>query len=179
MKKKGTFVGLAIVIAILLLGIGYAAVSHVTLTINGSAKATPSDNNFKVVITNDPTPKAVVNKQAGEITATPTATDTATADFDITGMSQKGDKVTLTYTIKNNSADLEAKLGEPVVSFTTGDKDYFKVTSTLKEGTNPLAANGGTREVEVVVELLKTPIDAEKECSGAVTIDAEPVQPGA
>ena len=48
MKKKNTFIGVALLIAILMLGIGYASTT-LDLSITGTATGVESDENFKVV----------------------------------------------------------------------------------------------------------------------------------
>ena len=53
MKKRTGIIG--VLVAILLLGIGYAVVSAVTLTINGSGSITADQANFKVHYTGDVT----------------------------------------------------------------------------------------------------------------------------
>ena len=51
MKKKRTGI-LGVLLAVLALGIGYAAVNAITLTITGSGTITSTDANFKVEYTN-------------------------------------------------------------------------------------------------------------------------------
>ena len=40
MKKRKTFIAMALVIAVLVLGVGYAAISNITLNVNGTANVT-------------------------------------------------------------------------------------------------------------------------------------------
>ncbi len=47
MKKKNTFTAMVILIAVLLLGIGYAAISNITLIVNGNANIV-ADSDFDV-----------------------------------------------------------------------------------------------------------------------------------
>ena len=65
MKKKRTGI-LGVLLAVLALGIGYAAVNAITLTITGSGTITSTDDNFKVEYTN----VAVANKSSDAITTT-------------------------------------------------------------------------------------------------------------
>ena len=95
MKNKKTFVGIALLILVLVLGIGYAAITG-SLTIGGTAKATTDDDNFKVVFTGIP----VVSESKY---ATASITDGINAKIDVTGLTQKGQYVTVTYDIVNNS----------------------------------------------------------------------------
>lgn len=48
MKKTSKIIMLSLVVAALLLGIGYAAIQNITLNISGTATADPSQTNFKV-----------------------------------------------------------------------------------------------------------------------------------
>ena len=50
-NKKTLQIVLLVVIAVVTLGIGYAAISSVNLIINGNATASVSQNNFKVHFT--------------------------------------------------------------------------------------------------------------------------------
>ena len=54
MKRTNKIIIGAIIISILLLGIGYAAIQNITLNISGTAKADPSQSNFKVRFTAEP-----------------------------------------------------------------------------------------------------------------------------
>ena len=48
-NKKGLSTLIIVLVAIIVLGIGYAVIENITLTINGSATATANDANFKVI----------------------------------------------------------------------------------------------------------------------------------
>ena len=90
-----------------------------------------------------------------------------------------GDKVTAKYTIKNASPDLTAKLtvNDPVVENTT----YFKATKTvtgLAENNTMELAKDATVEVELTVELIKTPVTDDPVATTVnMSINADPVQP--
>ena len=125
MKKKRTLTVVAAVLAVLMLGVGYAAVANDLLYISdASASATPSDDNF-VVQFDQETPVV----QGTGVTAAYTGTTTAT--FSASGLTAKGQKTSATYTIENESADLSANLSAVVgdrVNDTEGtedDKSYF------------------------------------------------------
>ena len=56
MKNNSTrVVGLVLIVAVLLVAIGYAAITSVTLNINGTANATTNSDNFVVRFTGTPT----------------------------------------------------------------------------------------------------------------------------
>lgn len=174
MRKQKTMMGLAIFAAILMLGIGYAAVSNITLNINGSASAT-ADSDFDVVFTEEEG-DIVINK-AGANNATVTASvkenDKTKADISVSGLTTKGEKVEVTYTIANNSADLSASLTATTSNTNT---EYFAVTSSINT-TPVVVAKDNSTTVVVTVELIKTPIDADQSATIGVELTAQPVQP--
>ena len=175
MKKKRTLTVLAAVLAVLMLGVGYAAVAADVLTINGTASATPSDDNFVVQFDHDTT----VDSTGG---ASGAYTNATTATFSVIGLTAKGQKASATYTIENESADLSATLEAKVGTMTNGeggnedDKSYFKVTTTFGQ---PTIASKGKTTLIVEVELLKTPVAEDVSVTFPVTITATPVQPAA
>lgn len=58
MNKRKKIILVVILLAVLLMGIGYAALANVTLTINGKATATVDQENFKVYFTGENTKKS-------------------------------------------------------------------------------------------------------------------------
>lgn len=170
-KSTKTLVGVVLFLAIVLVAVGYAAITNVTLNINGTAQAAANQDNFSVEFTGTPTVS-----DEDKVTATIDSTDATQATLDVTGLTAKGDTVTATYTIKNLSEDLSASLATPPV--TNDNPTYFNVTTSF--GGNPTIAKGETTTLTVTVELLKTPIDAATEDLDAeigVEIVATPVQP--
>lgn len=168
MKNKRILIVTVLLIAVLLLGIGYAAISNINLNINGTASATISDANFKVKFTGTPTVS-----DATKVTAA--VTDDLNATIDVTGLTAKGDKATATYTILNDSPDLGATL-TATTSLTGTNADYFNVTYAFA---NESLAKGEDTTITVTVELLKTPVESDVTATVGVTITAAPVQPWA
>ena len=177
MKNKKTFIVLAVLIAVLMLGIGYGAISNITLNINGSATASPDDKNFTVQF--DAATPVEVAKNVDTIVAEGKVKDAKNAEFTVSKLTAKGDYVTFTYTVENLSPDLAAELSVKVVEgvqqVTNDNTEYFAITPTVNAPTTINA--GGTTTVTVKVELVKTPIDTDKEANFTVTLDAAPVQP--
>lgn len=170
MNKKRTILGGAILVAVLMLGIGYAAIDAITLNISGSAKADASDANFIVQFDSDTT---VATSGDGTITAS--ITDAKNAVLNVSGLSAKGQSATATYTIENESPDLSANLTVDAESITeTDNAGYFSIKTTIAEAT--LASKGKTTAT-VTVTLNKTPVDAQKTGTINVQLKAEPVQP--
>ena len=166
--KKDTkkIVGVVLVVAILLVAIGYAAIGTKTLNINGSATASTNASNFVVKFTGTPTTGG-----QGKTTATISTTEPLKGTMTVTGLNAKGNKATATFTVSNTSADLSAGL---TASATVSNTEYFKVTPTIASAT---VAKGGTTTVTVTVELIKTPIDGDKTGTVTVTLTATPKQP--
>jgi len=168
MKKRRTFIILALLIAVLLLGIGYAAISATTLTITGTASASPDANNFTVNFT--------ASKDPSNATDTTSSYPATSVTFDTSGLTASGDTATITYTITNDSDDLSAEVAVPTVSITGTNSDFFSATTDWGNATKTIAA-GDTQDVTVTVNLIKTPIDANKTATVTVTTTATPVQP--
>ena len=166
MKKRNTYVGLILLVAVLMLGIGYAAITNITLNITGSAKAVVSDENFKVRFTGTPT-------VSDEDVVTATITDDVTATINVESLVAKGDKDTATYTIENASDDLSASIAVPTVE--NSNDEYFSVTTDMTDAVT--VASKGTTTVTVTVELIKTPIEADETTDITVSLVASPVQP--
>ena len=163
MKKKKSFVALALVVAVLVLGVGYA-LTTIDLKVNGDITVSPDDSNFDVNFTD-----ASITT-AGTLTG---KTDTAdkgngkTATLSVKTLKTVGEKVVAEYTITNNSkAGINATLSNPTATQTDDDaKDYYTVTATLADA-NPIAPNG-TKKLTVTVELVKAPLE---EVTGNFTV---------
>ena len=163
MKKKKSFIALALVVAVLVLGVGYA-LTTIDLKVNGDITVSPDDSNFDVNFTD------------ASITTTGTLTgktDTAdkgngkTATLSVKTLKTVGEKVVAEYTITNNSkAGINATLSNPTATQTDDTaKDYYTVTATLADA-NPIAPNG-TKKLTVTVELVKAPLE---EVTGNFTV---------
>lgn len=167
-KDTKIIVGVILAVAILLVAVGYAAISAIPLKIEGTATGTASQENFKVTFTGTPTVSA-----ADKVTAEISKTDPKSATMVVTGLTAKGDKATATYTITNGSADLSAALS---ATTTCSNQEYFKVTQSIAKST---IAKGTSTEITVTVELIKTPIEADQNATIGVSISADPQQPAA
>ena len=167
MKSNSTrVVGLVLIVAVLLVAIGYAAITSVTLNINGTANATTNSDNFVVRFTGTPTVS-----DRSKVTATLSTTDQLKATMNVEGLTAKGDTATATYTIENASPDLSAALTATTSNTNT---EYFDVTYAFAKGT---IAHGETTTITVTVELKKTPIKDNVSSDIGVVITAEPQQP--
>lgn len=164
MKKKKSFITLAIVAAVLLLGVGYA-LNAIDLTVNGDITISPDDSNFVVEFT-DATVTGTGN--------TADKGDGKTATLHVESLKTVGDTLTATYTITNSSkAGLNADITTPTVQYATDTANgFYEVTSALENTT--AIAPAGTKKMTVTVKLVKAPTE---EVTGNFTISfkANPV----
>lgn len=166
MSKNKTIVGIVLLIAILLVAIGYAAITTVQLNISGQAQATPNQSNFSVKFTGEPEVSDPL-----KVTAELSDSDELKATMNVTGLTAKGDTVTATYTIENTSSDLSAAL---TAETTNSNTEYFNVSYKISQ---PTITAGETTTITVTVELIKTPVTADESSTIGVIITSTPEQP--
>lgn len=161
MKKKNTFLTVALLLAVVVLGVGYAA-STGPWVVEGTATATASE--FDVAFTNHQAGNNVTSSSVeGDLLAKMAVElenvgDTATATFTITNRSQKG---------------IGAEINEDDIVITRGtNSEYFDVTYKL--GSSTIASNGGTTTLEVTVELIKATTEEKTE---TFTVSLNDIQP--
>ena len=165
MSKTSKIILVTIIATCILLGLGYAAITNITLNIAGSASANADQANFKVRFIGTPAVSDPVAASA-KITADHTAT------ISVQGLTTAGQFVTATYEIKNESQDLS---GDLKVETTNSNKEYFTISSKLDKSS--LKAGESTTAL-VTVKLTKTPIDGDVSSNIGVTLTAMPVEPG-
>jgi uncharacterized repeat protein (TIGR01451 family) len=153
MKSRKGLISLMLV-AVLLLGIGYAALTD-TLDITGSADVNQSA--AEEAFNEDIYFSAAVANETGN-TASVNADNNDKASFTAKTLKGKGDKVTFTFTIKNDG-DIAATV-TPKLNATLGNTnpEYFSLTSDWDGGAKTLAA-GAEVTYTLTVELLKTPTE--------------------
>ena len=169
-STNNKIIGGILLLAIVLIAIGYAVITNTELNINGTAKSKANQENLKVELIEEPETSG-----DGKTTATIDADDKTQGTMEVTGLSAKGEIAIATYTVKNKSQDLSADL---TAEATSSNDEYFEVQCSLDKTT--LKAQEETT-MTVKVKLLKTPIDETKEnlsTTIGVNIDAEPKQPG-
>jgi hypothetical protein len=123
MKKRKMFLGLLLAGACALVGVGYAAVTA-NLKIGGSLDAEVNQNALKVSFVGDSMFANVTPiNNTTNITATPSFTDTKTANIHVSGMKDIGDKATAFFLVQNqsqNTARLTAELSVPNIIVNNG-----------------------------------------------------------
>ena len=196
-KSKEGKLFLGILVAVLVLGVGYAAITGVNLLINGSAtaKATATDGDFVVhfddFVSNGnyitytenagsdsftQTFDTVKHITAGSNTTDKSASitvanDRLSADVAVSNMTNVGDKVVLTIPVINESEGIKADLS---TNITNNNSEYFNVTA--ETATNTLNSNGVTTTITVTVEVVKVPKVNNVQGSFTVTLTADPTE---
>ena len=167
MKKKKSLVFLSLLVAIFVLGVGYAAVTGVPLNITGTATVEGSTLNVKF------TGSATGYAYETGATVTPEATaNTTTGTLTITGLQKVNDEVKAVYVVKNNETELNAKLTE--VSATSDKTEFFEITTNIDSSTATVLAPGQSTNLEVTVKLIKLPLaTADSTANITVSISAE------
>lgn len=194
-KRKGKLL-IAILLAVLALGIGYAAITAIPLIINGTAKAKAQDTNF-IVHFNDFTNNNYISYE--ELTGdTGTLDETVVSNKKVTGtfegkdknasveidstddtkatikvenLENVGDSFTIKIPVINESDIVSANLSASIVN---DNETYFNVTSTLDN--DSILANGGATYVNVTVTLKKVPKVDDVSGTFKVTLTADPVE---
>ena len=153
MKNRKRAIVAFMLVACMLLGVGYAAITtHLniqggaTVTVEGSTEAFSADVRFTHVDTGTDAAKF----------ATASIGDGKTADFSVTGLKGAGDTATLTYTI-TNSGDLDATVTVDGTNTTNNNDAYFTVTTEWIDSDQDLEKNGGTAQLKVTISLDHTP----------------------
>ena len=144
MKKKKSLLSLGILALVLVLGVGYAVVSTVTLSFGGTAKGVEQAD-LKVEIGNviSPAPSENVGWSGDEKAINLTVKDM-----------KLNETVTFVIEVLNKETDIDAGLEEKN-ALTNSNSEYFNVQYSFADTTIP--ANGSTT-VTVTVKMIKTPV---------------------
>ena len=170
MKNRKTVIVAFMLIAVMLLGVGYAALND-ELIVNGTAGVDVDDTKevfdgdiyFSKVISGDGCAAVIdsADPDKGEITVTDGA------------LKEVGNEVIATYTIKSES-DLDVTITKPTFAngkITNNNSEYFDVYVNWVNDTMTLPA-GQTIDVVVTIKLIKT-ADADQDVTFALTFDAQ------
>ena len=168
MGKNTKIVGGILLVAIVLIAVGYAAISNIGLNIDGTAKSEANQSNFVVEMIGTP-----ITSGEGTTVATINESKKTEGTVTVSGLNAKGQTAIATYTVKNKSQDISTDL---TAEATSTNEEYFEVICELDKTT--LKAQEETTMI-VKVKLLKTPIDENKENLSTeigINIEAEPKQ---
>ena len=117
MKNRKKMITTALIVLVLLLGVGYATVSSVNLNINGSAKAGSKELQVFYDGTNSGT--------SAKVTAISSPVNTRAATFTVENMTI-GETVTMTFEVKNYETDVNATLAAPSVTQNTNQEYHMQ-----------------------------------------------------
>lgn len=164
MNRKKTLYGLGLLALILVLGVGYAAVSEVTLNIDGSA--TVASEALKVSF------NGVTDTEDDDKVVASSTDNSLNASIQVTSLTLN-EEVSATYTIKNQETDVDANVIKKQIS---NDKpEFFEVTTSVDDSAETITA-GGTGTVTVTVRLIKTPIETSDSTANIqIDLTASPV----
>jgi hypothetical protein len=163
MRNKKSLLSICLFALVLILGVGYAVVNYVDLTISGTAtaKAQAIKVSFSKVKTVNPSDKVKATAQAGTLTGTITVSELTL-----------NETVSATYTIQNQETDVDATVIQQNIS--NNNSEYFQVTTDATSAKT--VSKGGTVDVTVSVKLIKTPVkEANNSATIGVTFRAAPV----
>ena len=163
-NRKQIKIVIYVLIAVITLGIGYATIANIVLSINGTASGSVDSNNFNVHFDRTVTPTMTANKGSAVIDNN----DDKAARITVTGLTYATDTATAQFTIINESRSIGAQIS---IDITNTNDEYFRVTETVAK--KELQA-GQTTTVSVEVEMIKTPIDnnVSTEIVGTITATA-------
>ena len=160
MKKRKLAILSFLVVAVLAIGLGYAAVST-TLDITGSATMLPNKAFADQICFTGANPLDAGN------TASVNTNNDSKASFTANNLNGIGNKASFTFTVQNKG-DLDAKINVTVCNVTagnvTGEDPYFKITTNWEENIIDIAAadensDDDTATITVTVEVLRTPVN--------------------
>ena len=178
-KRKSTF-AVALLVAVLMLAIGYALIDNTNLNITGSINTNANSENFNVNFkeVSSTSVEGHAENADNKVTATVSASGT-TATMNVAGLATPGDYAEYTFTIENNSAELRAEINSVSASITGDYADYFSIDATeLKEvELNAKDKTGNTVDVTVKVTLAKTPATDDVNGTVDVQFTASPLAP--
>lgn len=174
MKKRKTFIGMALVLAILILGVGYAAINTVNLTINGTANVT-ANADFKVAFDQNHEIAVDGGIDGANAAYTGELSGTMTVSLDSTHTTQSA-----IYKINNNSTELSATLVANVTNDDETLNKYVTVTTELftdaqcVQTLNGTVAKGTSAYLKVTATLKNNPSQDIKDKTFTVLVTANP-----
>ncbi len=165
MISRTRLILIALVSVVLLIGVGFAAITSTQLNITGNTVANPDQSNFIVKFL-----ETTEVSDSGKVTAE--VVDDTHATLEVRGLVTKSDYVTATYIMKNMSDDLSADIA---IAIGNNNEEYF---STIAELEKTSLKAGEEAKIVVRVELIKVPKTQDETAKITAIIEATPVQPG-
>ncbi len=176
MKNRKTVVVAFLLVAVMLLGVGYAALADelelggtVAVKVEDVSDAFEADIYFSKVISGDGCNATIHDAENGDVK------DGGTITVNSGALKEVGEEVIATYTIKNDN-DLDVTITKPTIAngkLTNTNDDYFDVYVNWVNDSITLAAES-TIDVVVTVKLIKTPT-SEQSATFTIKFDANVV----
>lgn len=171
-KQKRAILGV-MVLATLIMGVAYAAVSTIPLTITGNVTTNAAADNFKVYF-------SAVTEESNETNVDANVTNGSTsATLNISGLTKKNDSEYAIFEITNGSNDVDAES----VTVLTHDVDtsIIQVDAIMCDSTGSAITDysvdsGKKTYVKVTVTLLQTPTADNTVTTIEVDLEAVPEQ---
>ncbi|MGM9682759.1 MAG: hypothetical protein ACI3XQ_04095 [Eubacteriales bacterium] len=184
MKNRKKVVVALLLVAVLCLGVGYAALTD-TLFVNGTVSVKQNATALAefaedVHFTGTPTVPTGVTASIGDDDVDPAGNkDKLTITVADTALVNAGDKVKISADIINESADYGAAITlNAATSSGAYLGDLYSVTCAWAAGSTGTIAKGGTNTntVEITIELLKTPTEDVISDTFTITFDVASVE---
>lgn len=150
MKKRNLFLGVFLVLAVLFLGIGYAALSN-SLSINGTINSEANDANLVVDFDREYTPYSEVSDN--RIGVNSQRKSPKEVSIAVSGFSTEGDSAVIYFKIINNSNEIEsydALLSNFTINMTHGATPESAVTANGSQTGNEYTGEHFIVNVEYV-----------------------------
>ena len=163
MKNKRFFYGFIVLVALLCLGIGYAAISK-NLTINGNVNADAAGSDALQVL---------FTAHNDTNCTTTIASDGQSATITTNSLKTVGETAKAVITITNNSQHLRAIITKLSGAFDDNTYNTYFTLTISEISSTPLAANGGTTTVTVTITLKKLPVESISNAGFTITLKAE------
>jgi len=168
MKKRTGILG--VLIAILVMAVGYAAITAIPLQITGTGTIVPDQDNFQVIFVDEDHEITPATSPA-TLTAEIDPSDETKATLSVTGLNMTNETATFTFVVQNISPEnIIADLQAPTLTFT--NEEYFDVTAEL--GAETEIGVGEEATITVTVRVKKATLD-DITSDITVTVNANPV----
>ena len=177
MKRTRNFkILLFLLVSIFCISIGYAAISNITLTINGSAHA-EVDNDLRVKfssLANDIETSSTCLSDSGTTTSCATISASVTSDkvasFTISGLKGYGDVAIVRYKILNESSNSSALLN--ITATTNTNSEYFTITTDLSNAASQTISAGSYTILTVKAKVNKVLYTSSSQSTTVTVTDA-------
>lgn len=167
MKNRKSIIAIFVLLAVVFLGIGFAATTE-KMNVEGTLNTTAGD--FDVVFEGSAIDTANTSDGVdAEITES-----NNDLKIKVTGLKKVGDKITIKVKVKNKSNEFKAQLSNWTVTRPNNNK-YFEITVDEPDDGETIVCEG-IYEFDLVVELLYASIDGSAAGTFSISFDANAVE---